>query len=428
MATQTLQREDVFPVGTSVSAYPLANWPQSQRPPSGAPVGSPAATATVQAGGVVTFTGLADATDYVAYAASPDRYIRFRTPVAASSSSGGQLGSGQLAVPPPVEIKRRQWLPTGLTDPAAAAAGDAFDESTPRANGATTVTLANGTAYVVGLTVPAGRTVDSITFTTAGSGASGITGYFFALVRQSDLTVLAKSADNSTAWGANTAKTLLMTAPWTAVQDTAVYALVCMVASGMPSLTAYSTHIQSVNRTPVMGGTSNASLTNAASLPSPITAPVQAAAGLPYASVNSKTAAPAADVSEGLDTTELIGTISATKTILFKPVQFPITVRGVSLVLDNTAVAASDTDFWTVDIGRIPALSSTFGSIMATKTTQATGGAAFLTNQAWTFDAVTFTAANQTLVKDDILAIRCTKTLNPTNLQGLVASVRWQVA
>jgi len=113
---------------------------------------------------------------------------------------------------------------------------------------------------------------------------------------------------------------------------------------------------------------------------------------------------------------------------LIKPVQFPITVRGVSLVLDNTAVAASDTDYWTVDVGRIPALSSSFGSIMATKTTQTTGGAAFLTNQAWNFDAVTFTAVNQTLVKDDILAIRFTKTGAPTNLQGMVASVRWQVA
>lgn len=80
MAAHTIKREDVFPVGTSVSAYPLSNWPQSQRPPSGAPVGSPAATGTVQADGTVAFSGLAADTDYVAYAASPDRYVRFHTP------------------------------------------------------------------------------------------------------------------------------------------------------------------------------------------------------------------------------------------------------------------------------------------------------------------------------------------------------------
>jgi len=340
-----------------------------------------------------------------------------------------QALTGQLGATPVADLKRRMWIPTGLTDPSSAAAGDAFDESSPRLNGAQTTTLASGTAYAVGnLIVPAGRTVDSITFMTAGSGASGITGYFFALVKQDDLTVLAKSADTTAAWAANTARTLLMTTPWTAQQDTRVYAVVCMVASGMPSLSGYASHIQSINRAPVFGGSSSTGLTNAASLPSPIAAPVQAAAGLPYASVNSKTAAPAADVSEGLDTTVVIGTVSATKTSLIKPVQFPITVRGVSLVLDNTAVAASDTDYWTVDVGRIPALSSSFGSIMATKTTQTTGGAAFLTNQAWNFDAVTFTAVNQTLVKDDILAIRFTKTGAPTNLQGMVASVRWQVA
>jgi len=340
-----------------------------------------------------------------------------------------QALTGQLGATPVADLKRRMWIPTGLTDPSAAAAGDAFDESSPRLNGAQTTTLVSGTAYAVGnLVVPAGRTVDSITFMTAGSGASGITGYFFALVKTDDLTVLAKSADNSSAWAGNSPKTLLMTTPWTAQQDTRVYAVVCMVASSMPSLSGYASHIQSINRTPVMGGTSSSGLTNAASLPSPIAAPVQAAAGLPYASINSKTPTPAADVSEGLDTTVVVGTVSATKTVLLKPVQFPITVRGVSLVLDNTSVASSDTDYWTIDVGRIPSLSSTFGSIMATKTTQTTGGAAFLTQQAWNFDAVTWTAANQTLVKDDILALRCTKTGAPTNLQGMVASVRWQVA
>ena len=144
--------------------------------------------------------------------------------------------------------------------------------------------------------------------------------------------------------------------------------------------------------------------------------------------ITTKDAAPAADVSEGLGDQMLVGTVSATSTVLFKPVMFPIIVRAASLILNNTAVAASDTDYWTVDIGKIPSLSSTFGSIMATKTTQATGGVAFLTNQVWNFNAVTWTAVNQVLVKDDVLAIRFTKTGAPTNLQAMTAAVRWQVA
>lgn len=86
MATQVLKREDVFPAGTTVTAYPLSNWPQSQRPPSGVPVGTAAATGTVGTDGAVTFSGLANATDYVAYAASPDRYVRFQTEPAATST------------------------------------------------------------------------------------------------------------------------------------------------------------------------------------------------------------------------------------------------------------------------------------------------------------------------------------------------------
>ncbi|HEY9522455.1 MAG TPA: hypothetical protein VIR33_04395 [Thermopolyspora sp.] len=342
--------------------------------------------------------------------------------------SGGSSGAGVGAVAPS-ELKRKMWLPTGMLDPSSAAAGDAIDESSPRLNGAQTTTLVSGTAFAVGnMVVPAGRTVDSITFETAGSGASGITGYFFALVKQDDLTVLARSADATAAWAGNTARTLKMTTPWTATQDTRVYAVICMVASSMPSLSGYASHIQSINRAPVFCGTTNSGLTNAASLPSPINAPVQASAGMPYASINSLTSTPAADVSEGLDTTVVLGSIAATKTAIVKPVQFPITVQGISLVLDNTAIASSDTDYWTAEVGKLAALTGVFGSIMATKTTKTTGGAPFLTNQAWTFDAVTFTAANQTLVKDDVLAIKFTKTGAPSTLQGLVASARYQIA
>jgi hypothetical protein len=134
------------------------------------------------------------------------------------------------------------------------------------------------------------------------------------------------------------------------------------------------------------------------------------------------------DNSESLTDTVQIGTVSITKVSLIKPVMFPIRVQAVSCILDNTALAASDTNYWTAEVGKLAALTGVFGSVMATKSTQATGGAAFLTQQAWTFDAITFSAANQLLVKDDVLAIRWTKFGTPANLQGLMVGIRWTAA
>ncbi len=67
---------DVFPVGTSVGAY-LARYRLSGSSPSG----SAAATATVASNGSLAFTGLADDTEYVAYASvsGQHRYRSFQT-------------------------------------------------------------------------------------------------------------------------------------------------------------------------------------------------------------------------------------------------------------------------------------------------------------------------------------------------------------
>lgn len=81
MASVTLTAADRFPAGTSVSAYLASNWLQSQLPPTGAPQGAAAATASVAADGSLTFTGLADDARYYAYAqvGGQDRYVKFST-------------------------------------------------------------------------------------------------------------------------------------------------------------------------------------------------------------------------------------------------------------------------------------------------------------------------------------------------------------
>lgn len=88
MASITLNSADVFPDGTSVSAYQ-----RSADLLEGAPSGSAAATATAT-NGTVSFTGLVDNTGYVAYAqvSGQDRYRRFYTGVPSSPSGGGGAG------------------------------------------------------------------------------------------------------------------------------------------------------------------------------------------------------------------------------------------------------------------------------------------------------------------------------------------------
>src|SRR5436190_21968269 len=84
--TQTISGGGQFPEGTSVGAYPRSAWgPEGV---IGAPTGSATNTQTVT-NGQLAFSGLADNTDYVAYAqvSGQDRYRRF-------STREGQLSSG----------------------------------------------------------------------------------------------------------------------------------------------------------------------------------------------------------------------------------------------------------------------------------------------------------------------------------------------
>lgn len=105
MAVSTTLSSDRFPQGATVAAYPQANWPLHQRPPSGAPVGSSAASAAVGADGKVTLAGLTGSTPYFAYAlvGGEHRYVAFTAPAEAPGSgsslptlTAGDAGKGLL--------------------------------------------------------------------------------------------------------------------------------------------------------------------------------------------------------------------------------------------------------------------------------------------------------------------------------------------
>lgn len=89
MASITIQGGDRFPDGTLVSVYATPALPLG----SGAPSGSVVTTGTFSSG-TVTFSGLADSTNYVAYAqvGGADRYKRFRTDTPAIGFDGATAG------------------------------------------------------------------------------------------------------------------------------------------------------------------------------------------------------------------------------------------------------------------------------------------------------------------------------------------------
>lgn len=97
MAQQTIKGGTTFAEGVTVGAYPATQIGPEGGPPSGAP----AATATVT-NGDLAFSGLTDDTDYVAYAASPNRYRRFRT------SSGLPAGTA-IPVPTATGVVATDW-------------------------------------------------------------------------------------------------------------------------------------------------------------------------------------------------------------------------------------------------------------------------------------------------------------------------------
>jgi hypothetical protein len=82
VASATLSLGDRFPAGTSLSIYPRSNFNSANPPVPGlAPIGSSTATASSDSTGSVTFSGLADGTEYVVTDAAGSKYVAVKTAV-----------------------------------------------------------------------------------------------------------------------------------------------------------------------------------------------------------------------------------------------------------------------------------------------------------------------------------------------------------
>jgi hypothetical protein len=78
-------------------------------------------------------------------------------------------------------------------------------------------------------------------------------------------------------------------------------------------------------------------------------------------------------------------------------------------LVSQIAIAASDAEYFTIALERWR-----YGSqaVVATRTTQATGGAAIAARVPWSIGALN--AANRVVQKDDVIAVRVTRTLGST--------------
>lgn len=272
MASQVL-RSDRFPVGTSVGIYPVA-----QKNPGVAPQGSAVQTATVAADQSLTFVGLPDGTAYTAYATvnSVVVYVDFRT----DSARIPEKGRESREQPPLADLKARLWLP-----------GAAIDETIRRADAtsATAQSLTSGTLHLTGaILLPAGVQVSRVGFVSGSTAGATLTNQWFAIVRQSDLAVLAVTADDgATAWAANTLKELVLSAPLQMADDTPVYLGVLVAATTTPTLAGAALSNAVIAG---LGGTAKLTGTSTTGLTAPLAvgaaaAAITATAGVPYAFV-----------------------------------------------------------------------------------------------------------------------------------------------
>lgn len=146
--------------------------------------------------------------------------------------------------------------------------------------------LTSGTLHIVGLYLPAGSLVSSISFRSRTTAAVSPTNQWFGLF-DSGLGKLALTADDtSTAWGANTKKTLNLSAAYRTTYSGLHYCGILVVAATPPSLLGVNAATAFVlGETPILNRASSTSLTDPASCPATVTGG-SSSSNVPYAYVS----------------------------------------------------------------------------------------------------------------------------------------------
>jgi hypothetical protein len=127
--------------------------------------------------------------------------------------------------------------------------------------------LATGTLVLQAIYLPAAAVVSSITFVSGGTALATGANQWFALY-DSSLTKLAVSSDDtSTAWAADSAKTLSFATAFVTTYSGLHYVGVMVKATTVPTIAGQATRASITGLTPKLAGTSTPGLTNPASAP-----------------------------------------------------------------------------------------------------------------------------------------------------------------
>lgn len=136
-----------------------------------------------------------------------------------------------------------------------------------------TAVLSSGRLSLQAIWLPAGITINSISFWSATTAGATLTNQLFGLY-DNNLNRLATSAsDGATAWAANSRKTLALTTPFTTTYTGLHYLGIMVAATTVPTLKGNTAKVggQLNAGAPSMGGTSNTGLSTA--LPATANAP-----------------------------------------------------------------------------------------------------------------------------------------------------------
>lgn len=147
--------------------------------------------------------------------------------------------------------------------------------------------LVSGTLRLAAIPLKKGQTVTSISFVSRTTAGSAMTNQWFGLFDSSRVCLAVTNDDTSTAWGANTVKTLNLTTPY-AITTSGLYYIGLMVKGTTPPTLAGIANAATVipALTPVLGGDSTTGLTTPISTGGTATALSNVGTGYPYAYVS----------------------------------------------------------------------------------------------------------------------------------------------
>lgn len=131
---------------------------------------------------------------------------------------------------------------------------------------------ASGTMFMQAIYLTAGQLVSNITIISATTAAGTPTNYFFALYDGSRNLRAQSANQTTTAWAANTAKTLAMTTPYRVPTSGLYYIAILVTATTVPTTHGGPAKANAVvsSTAPILHGTSSTGLTT--SLPDPAAA------------------------------------------------------------------------------------------------------------------------------------------------------------